>query len=352
VDLSQAPSAGSVQLELWCGRALLASAPLLLLPELSSLGFSDGDITDAVLEELQSHAAASDATAFLRDLGQVLYSVECVQRAEDQAGSSQQADSSSNSGPSSSWGGIVSSLASQHASDPDTLSRVLYLSGGLLEYAQDEGLEHTASLISDSMSQLQQRLEQLQGAATETSAAHGNTVTSAGQALNLAPRDAHATAGVASTATASNSAQLAGKVQPQVNASLRQRHVKGGTKAVQQVPSLGPATAAADDTKQSHQHSAPDSSALPGSTFKQCARYALLGFGSPALERQYKQWTAVRSRALTISHSLLITMWVIVSILRSAADGWEDLRAHLPVYLLCMIPYVVTTVLTVRRQHR
>jgi hypothetical protein len=185
VDLSQPPSAGSVQLELWCGRALLASAPLLLLPKASDSSSCDSNL---LLEELQqcvgqlgwSEGAqsvgakpSSGASALLADLGQVLYSAECVQRAAVAAGPAQagSSSSSSNSAPSSSWGGIVAGLAAQHASDPDTLSGVIFICEGLLEYAQEQGSTHTADLLSECASRLQQRLQQVQGAGASTMAA-------------------------------------------------------------------------------------------------------------------------------------------------------------------------------------
>jgi hypothetical protein len=182
VDLSQAPSAGSVQLELWCGRALLASAPLLLLPSASPGGpLNEG--ADALLEEVQQsveqlgwgEGAQSDGTkpssgasALLADLGQVLYSTGCVQRA---AGGRVNSLISSSSGPSSSWGGIVAGLAGQHTSDSDTLSGVLSICEGLLEYAQEQQHTYTAGLVGECAARLQQRLQQVQMAGAPTMAA-------------------------------------------------------------------------------------------------------------------------------------------------------------------------------------
>jgi hypothetical protein len=182
VDLSQAPSAGSVQLELWCGRALLASAPLLLLPSVSDRSSAGSDPLLAELqtsvgqlgwgEGAQGHVreAGRGASALLADLGQVLYSVECVRRAACGAGPPQVDGLNSSSGPAS-WGGIVPGLAAQHASSSDALSSVVYICEGLLEYAQEQGLLSTADLLSGCASRLQQRLQQVRGAGPSMAAA-------------------------------------------------------------------------------------------------------------------------------------------------------------------------------------
>jgi hypothetical protein len=243
VDLSVAPSAGSVQLELWCGRALLASAPLLLLPALTNGARASG--SDPLLDELQDHVqqvgweeeasepeTCSGAAAFLSDLGQVLFSVQCVQQTASDASAQKLSDNSavndmSTSGPSS-WGGVVMSLASEHAFDPALLSSMHSLGEGLLEYAKMEGLKATASLLNPSILALHLRLEQVQAAeAGPCTTSAGVSLSPPGMPVNSAAAHALAPARI-DDAEGGSSATATNHTPPppsQSGAELRQRQV-------------------------------------------------------------------------------------------------------------------------------
>jgi hypothetical protein len=346
VDLDQAPSVGSVQLDLWCGRSLLASAPLLLLPSVNS--DSDSPDTDPLLEELQQcveqlgwatssddSSSSSGASALLADLGRLLYTVGCVQQLRNPRAAG---NSSSSSGPAS-WGGVVSSLAAQHASDATLLGSALDVAEGLLEYAEGEGFTHTAQLLTGSMAQLQQRLQEVQGSTSTSTQAAAAPATPAKKAAVPIRAEVHS----------SSKREL--KHRRQGSASKLAPGAETAAVAKQQSkPARSPAAQGSGNHQP--QRSAQVIQLLTGSVLTEYARYAVLGFGSPHLEGQYKQWTAVRCRTMTITHSLLLTMWVMASTARSISDGWESFLVHLPVHVLCGAPYVATALLAMCKQHR
>jgi hypothetical protein len=150
-----------VQLELWQGLNILASAPLLLLPPLPS-----PSSTDALLEELHQHVAqnswteASESTsvpatgmsAVLSDLGQLLFTVDCI------TSGYMRAATDTEDGPGL-WGGAAAGVRWQHTSDPDILESALLVNQGLIEYAQNEGLSHVAELAGSAQQCISQRLK-------------------------------------------------------------------------------------------------------------------------------------------------------------------------------------------------
>jgi hypothetical protein len=150
VDLSTAPGPGAVQLELWQGLNILASAPLLLLPSLPRLSSPD-DQADPLLQELHQHVgqhswageavgstlgAATGASAFLCDLGHLLFTVDCI-------------NSRSTAPPGvPTWGGGSSAIISHHRTNTPLLVSSLSMAEGLLEYAHSATLPHTAHIAS------------------------------------------------------------------------------------------------------------------------------------------------------------------------------------------------------------
>jgi hypothetical protein len=240
VDLSAAPAGGGlVELELWQGRHRLLAAPLVLLP--STMGLNKAGCTatwstseelslDDVEEELRQIVSGASAargqvgaggtkgvdpldvnlscgdggiegvTEMLTDLGQVLFTVSCIQQsqqaplpstackqkpasvaaspsaaaaAEGIAGACRRVD------PTPTWGGVVTALARQHASDPAMLANMLVLANGLSQYTQDAGLIATAALMShcteviEHQRQRQSLVENLQGSTAAEAQAGG-----------------------------------------------------------------------------------------------------------------------------------------------------------------------------------
>jgi hypothetical protein len=151
VDLATAPGPGAVQLELWAGLNILASAPLLLLPPSPSPA-SDQE-ADPLLEELKQHVSrltwsegtaagpAAGAAAFLSDLGQVLFTASC------NSGSGTRAAAVTADGPGL-WGGAAAGIKHQHTSNPTLLESTLSTCQGLIEYAQAARLTHTQELAA------------------------------------------------------------------------------------------------------------------------------------------------------------------------------------------------------------
>jgi hypothetical protein len=166
VDLSTAPGPGAVQLEMWAGLNILASAPLLLLPPL--LPAPDHHQPDPLLEELRQHVAqhswvegaageTSGMSAFLSDLGQVLFAANCIKPAThvpDRHSATQLAPA----GQVAAQGAIVTSLAQRHRSDPDVLRSILSLAEGAAEFAHAEGLHHVAAMVESARVAASQRL--------------------------------------------------------------------------------------------------------------------------------------------------------------------------------------------------
>jgi hypothetical protein len=331
VDLSQAPRGGVVQLELWCGRSLLASAPLLLLPPLTS---AEGKTSDALLVELLQHTqhfkwseeeGGSGIAAWLNDMGQLLHTAACC------ASGGTTADSAS-TGPGS-WGGVVSAIARQHASSPALLSGALALGEALLEYAKSEGLPHTSSLLSSAILNVHQRLEELQGA---PSAAPGSAAEARTERIGL-----EGTAGKGqSTATTSDRAEIALLGEQQ---ALRQRLAPQGPK---ESPSK---------LESRSQHSRVQETAAGGSTaqLKQAAVWSLRGFRPKEREQQYALWVAASWSRIVILHSLMLMLSLAASLINIArAYGASAFLSHLPLHLICATPYTTSTLLALFHQHR
>jgi hypothetical protein len=220
ISLLSSARAGSVQLELWHGHQVLATAPLLLLPP--------GPITqgpDTLLEELQqcAHQCAwtpetsppppsplpappppvdplcslsawvpgppltttlagseppSGAQAWLTDLGQLLFAGACIDQASrgtsldgvltgGPAGQREGAAPSSND--PGSWGGVVASTVKQHTDNPAMLCSMLHLAEGLQELSAAEGYVATTALITSLTNRVRDRLRQLGDGSQPTS---------------------------------------------------------------------------------------------------------------------------------------------------------------------------------------
>jgi hypothetical protein len=299
-----------------------------------------------LLEELQGHAESVLGTsALLTDLGQVLFGVGCVQQHLDNT-SSKGASSNSvvpNSGPSSSsWGGIVSSLAAQHASDPATLSWTHELASGLLEYAKSEGLKHAAALLVSDMMTLHQRLEAVKG--------------TAGSPSSLSPAAAAPSKVEESKAGANAEAAAAAAAASSANSGLRQRNpqhtgldkppAKSGWKeAGAQQPHQRGSSVSQQTVPRSQQR-------LSWPTVATCIRDAVFGYESQQVEEQYKLWVAQRHNRFLSTYTLLLCLWIIASCVRSWRDGWQAFLDHLPIHLAAIVPLATTLVLTLVKQYR
>jgi hypothetical protein len=157
-----------VQLELWQGLNILASAPLLLLPPLPS-----PSSTDPLLEELDQHVAQASwvqeeegsstgvagneagIAAFLTDLGQLLFTTDCI------GSSSPQAHGQRSDAGVPAWGGVGPALIHQHSQDPDLLSSSLNTAEGLLEFARSGNLLQVAQLVEFVWQCISQQLQNI-----------------------------------------------------------------------------------------------------------------------------------------------------------------------------------------------
>jgi hypothetical protein len=367
VDLNEALHPGSVQLELWCGRALLASAPLLLLPSSSNVPEGPQE-RDPLFEELQTYSASViDASALLTDLGQVLYSLECVQQYTARLSGYEQDVNSS--GPSSSWGGIVAGLAAQHACDLTTLSSMHELASGLLEYAKSEGLKHTAALLVSGIMRLHQRLGAVKGAVTEATSALRSGTAVKGQSP-AGPSNMEAVPGAKSAAAVVTGPAGATSAQQSTSSSLRFAateaglvHRKPGHPVAQTAAGKSAAGAGWTSHKQSSgngqaagqppalQPAAPHATSRMG-VVRECLRHAVLGFRPRGVEQAYKQWVAKRWRSFVRTHSMLLSFWVLASMLRSLSDGWQTWVTHLPAHLWAVSPWFTSMVACMFKQDR
>jgi hypothetical protein len=290
-------------------------------------------------------------SALLTDLGQVLFGVGCVQQlggntsGEGASPASSPSTSSSDSavpstGPRS-WGGIVSSLAAQHASDPATLSWTHELASGLLEYAKSEGLKHTAALLVSGMMTLHQRLEAVKGTDRPS--------------LSLSAAAAtHATAAAADAGQAGSASSASG-----ANSGLRQRNPQHTS--LDNSPAEGSWQEAGNEAwnqKQQggssvSQQTAPRSQQRPSwPTVTACIRDAVFGHGSQQIEEQYKLWVAQRHNRFLSTYTLLLCLWIITSCVRSWRDGWRAFLDHLPIHLAGIAPWATTLVLTLLKKYR
>jgi hypothetical protein len=374
VELSQAPSAGSVQLELWCGRDVLASAPLLILPAVTS-GASG---SDSVLEELQGYInkSSGDTSALLSDLGQVLYSVDCINQQQlgndpvKAVASSNNGTSttSSSSGPAS-WGGVVSSLAQHHASDPEMLASMLVAGDDLLQYAKSEGLKHTASqLLVPGVMTLHQRLERVKGVTAEgavdvgATTAEGASDAAGSSKIGAKPVVADTGSGMGAScssmtpaeqsapsayASAASAAGMFKRASPHPN---QQADAPAG-RSDNWLPHKRRSSAIVYQGRlQSPTRQAPHHSSR--SDFKQCLQHAVLGFKPAGVEQAYKQWMSERCRSLVCTHSILLSLWVIASLARSSVDGWQTFVACLPAHLWCAVPWFTSAAMSLNKQDR
>jgi hypothetical protein len=305
-------------------------------------------------------------SALLTDLGQVLFGVGCVQQLGGST-SIRGADFSGvpRSGPSSSsWGGIVSCLAAQHASDAATLSWTHELALGLLEYAKSEGLKHTASMLVSSIMVLSERLEAVES--TERPLRSPNSAAAAPSRVQEpkagAKAEAEATppsppppppsatdvgqAGSTSSASGANS----GLRQCNAQHSLRDKPpAKGswqeaGNEAWNQEQQGGSSVS---------QQTAPRSQQRPSwSTVAACIRDAVFGYESQQVEEQYKMWVAQRHNRFLSTYTFLLCSWIITSCVRSWRDGWRAFLDHLPIHLAGIAPWATTLVLTLLKKYR
>jgi hypothetical protein len=368
VDLSQAPHGGVVQLELWSGRVVLLTAPLLVLPPLAQ---HDG--SDLLLRELQQHiqhcgweappdSDSDGIAAWLADLGQVLQTVGCIDKVAGQSGSGfdvNRASTSVSSDAPGSWGGVTSTLARLHTSDPALLSTTLAIANNLLHHAQGASLPATATLLTSCVAQVQQQLEEVKNMVSATAASPSN----AQGTLN----DVRSTAYVALPSAAGPSALELSMSKD----GLRHRSVKASVATP--VPGEGASVAATESPtalKNAMKDAAASSSTHKGfspptkpnaaspspqvqqePSLMQCIKSAVTGFQSPAgLERQYAVWTAAYMNRVVFTHGFLLVLWTVASILRTALDG--TLVSYLPLHLICGLPYVATTLLAMNQQHK
>jgi hypothetical protein len=277
-------------------------------------------------------------SALLTDLGQVLYSVECVRGAADAAGHAQAG--SLKNGPSSSWGGIVAGLAAQHVSDAATLSSMHELASGLLEYAKSEGLKHAAALLVSGIMTLHQRLEELRSNTAGVAATGPSHTTKCSQSNQLL-------AGVKATAEAPEGSSVSSALG--AKEGLRQR------KPEQKEPDPSSGGRKATDVAGQHQPPATRAAGrqpyFNGALVLGCIRHALHGFQHGA-EEQYKLWVAERYNTFLRTHGMLLSLWTVASFLRSALDGWDAIWAVLPVNLVVGVPWVTSALVAMYKQHR
>jgi hypothetical protein len=255
--------------------------------------------------------------AWLNDLGQLLHTAACC------ASGGTTADSAS-TGPGS-WGGVVSAIARQHATSPALLSGALALGEGLLEYAKSEGLPHTSSLLSSTILNVHQRLEELQGTTSAAPAVAGSRASSE----QPGPSD---TPGKGSVRGLSLYKSWLRKRLPRPYAS----HLGG--KAVHTQLS-------------SHVTAQPTQPAAP--TVKEAVRCTLAGFSPVGVEHQYQLWVAKSNQRMILMYSLLLCCWVTASGVRLATEGGLGaLVDHLPLHLLSASPYLISLLLSLGNNFR
>jgi hypothetical protein len=341
VDLSKGAQVGAVQLELWAGATTpLLSAPFLLLPP------DAANTADALLLELQTFVQAcgwvtpddADASqaahgsqpqvgtaAWLEDLGQVLYTAECIQKLDNGRAAHVAVASEPDSDLPSSWGGIsAAAMADQHTSNPALLSSTLALGEGLLEYAKSEGLAHTSALLSSCICKLQARQEALAGAAGpgHNSAVQGSSQGDIAEAGGVRKR-------------------LVKKLEQEAGTEGHSSDV--GTSAPQRP--VAPAARARSPAASTSSQQQPFS-------YTQTARCTLLGFSAPGQEQQYQLWLAARYNRVVAIQGVLVVLWALASLVRMAQDGASAFLSHLPLHLACGLPYAASALLALYKQHR
>jgi hypothetical protein len=88
------------------------------------------------------------------------------------------------------------------------------------------------------------------------------------------------------------------------------------------------------------------------SAVRACVKPAVFGFGGHQVEATYQLWVAEQCNNFLFAHSLLLSLWVITSCLRSSLNGWHAFADHLPVHFSAIVPCAVTVVLTFYKQYR
>jgi hypothetical protein len=225
----------------------------------------------------------------------------------------------------------VSALAKQHACNPTLLSSTLALGEGLLEYAKSEGLSHTSALLSSTILKVHARLEQVQGSRPTAPAAASN-------ALSMSNHEA-------SAKVQSSSASTSG------GGSICELLLhKGGLKKRLPRPYVSQGVKAALPQLDSEGTAAPTQTIQP--TIKDAVKCTLRGFHSAGLEQQYKLWVAASYQRMILMYSLLLCCWVASSGVRLAREGVDVFLPHLPMHLLNGLPYFISLLLAVFRQHR
>jgi hypothetical protein len=321
VDLATAPGPGAVQLELWAGLNILASAPLLLLPPSPSPA-SDQE-ADPLLEELKQHVAQqswvvapdsgndihqagasllepSGLSALLTDLGHILHTLDCItayNKAHVSAKGKGTSDAARQSGETSrsaggpgSWGGIASNTVRVHATDTTLLCSTLLLAEGVLEYAQAEGLGHTVALLQAALPTLSAHIKACQ---------HAPSATQGEAALSV---------------------------------DARQEALKGSDNVL-----------SSDMWAQSQQHQAP--------SWHACAAAVVAGFQGE-LEGEYAGWVCqLCSRVMGLWRTSYL-VWLAVWTAQRLRAGDTRVLPDLQVPLLCYLPNLVGLVLSVRRRYR
>jgi hypothetical protein len=288
VDLATAPGPGAVQLELWHGLNILASAPLLLLPP------QPQEHSTLLMEELGQHveqcswevdaaesvsevtagtqiASASGVPALLSDLGQVLFTADCISNPGRASGLPLE-------GPGA-WGGVAAGIMAQHTGNPECLDSTLQVAEGLVEYAQAQGLPHLASTVQDAYQLIEK---------------HRSTCTHSG------------------AVSAACDKSLGKPAQQQ-----QQEHEQGSEQAIrQQPPSL-----------------------------QQCMRAVLLGF-PPDQEEQYGVWMAARYALIRDTWRATFLVLIASGLLRSLLTAAAEAPAPLTVSALLALPYSVGLILS------
>jgi hypothetical protein len=326
-------------LELWCGRSLLASAPLLLLPPLAPAG---GNTSDALLEELQEYVEASSwdassgkgVSSFLTDLGQLMFSTECITTYKPTP------VNTAPKGPAT-WGGVTAATAWQHACNPAMLADMLVLAEGLADHARDEGLTQTLTLVGASTHTISQRITQLHGkpgtsTAGVSEAPQCATPAGSGTPLKAAPGCSPVPAASANPdASRAGSSNGVTKKQHTDDAGLRKRVVSKADSSLQQqhqqecMREGGSAQAVA---------ARPDAR----SVLRRCMIAFLVGFKSPGVEQHYKRWVAEKYSSVVYIHSLVFSLWIAACFLRSVREvpSLSDLVAEIPIFVITVLPFI------------
>jgi hypothetical protein len=340
VDLATAPGPGAVQLELWHGLNILASAPLLLLPHL----LPDHHQIDPLLEELTHHvsqhswgeaaateqlqgplgalsssssSSSSGLPALLSDLGQVLYCAACItsQGGPGDTGSSSPAAAASGPG---SWGGVAVSLAERSASDPTYLRGTLMLAQGLQEYvARDDSLPHTAALLEALRTAISSRLSEV--------------VQVTGPSLNQASID-----------------------MPTVQLTAPQQLLEDGCGRHSQSTAAAPAEGSTLRRRVLFEPPRVVQQGRPGrqgghiiaqDTWGQCMSAVVRGFQPQSLEAAYASWLVAQVRPVLVLWRGFYLTWVWLAIWRAVTRGGGVPASHLPAHCLTSLPYSISALL-------